>query len=477
MKKVDRGITMINQTQVEAMGILTNVLCQVGVTTLIAKFLIFAILIDRDSPIVVGRGFLRTIDGIINTPERLFSTFDGFCHQTFRAARSGVMRNAENNSDDEEDYHIKRNNPKSTLVLPQNRRIFPCFPGSTPHFREEHTTEKPNRHDPKTQDNMKPWKRYCFHKFITNFCYGKDVTEMQSLEIDDMLRIRLRESGKNEEIFTSVAWIRASNINELIYAELCHEFYSTYEFDEACANDELQTKKIIRFRLGGRAHNFTVCSKFVSKNDSYDKIQKNDIWLLSMFDARHRHGYVNVAWVIARWMKKKGAGTQRESQICCVQFISKLARKYNVLTEDMVRSLSALIYCRDLDTTTLRDLIDSDGKLIPDDPQLDGDTPGGNRADRVYTVISLGQKINKSKKTGAEGMCSKEKKVIVTIYKSDMVNGKAKMVEDIGAVETKRHRGVVIRDDGFNNVGGKEEVVSKRGVGSRKMEGTRKGGV
>ncbi|GJT37432.1 integrase, catalytic region, zinc finger, CCHC-type containing protein [Tanacetum coccineum] len=109
MKKVDRGITMINHTQAEAMGILTNVLCQVGVTTLIAKFLILDILIDRDSPIVVGRGFLRTIGGIVNTPERLFSTFDGFCHQTFRAARSDVMRNAESDSDDEEDYQIKRN--------------------------------------------------------------------------------------------------------------------------------------------------------------------------------------------------------------------------------------------------------------------------------------------------------------------------------------------------------------------------------
>nr|GEV12700.1 hypothetical protein [Tanacetum cinerariifolium] len=73
MKKVDRGITMINHTQAEAMGILTNVLCQVGVTTLIAKFLILDILIDRDLPIVVGRGFLQ-ID-----------------------------------SDDEEDYQIKRN--------------------------------------------------------------------------------------------------------------------------------------------------------------------------------------------------------------------------------------------------------------------------------------------------------------------------------------------------------------------------------
>ncbi|GJW52071.1 hypothetical protein Tco_0093422 [Tanacetum coccineum] len=109
MKKVDIGITMINHTQAEAMGILTNVLCQVGVTTLIAKFLILDIMIDRDSPIVIGRGLLRMIGGIVNTPERLFLTFDGFCHQTFRASRSDVIRNTESDSDDEEDYQIKRN--------------------------------------------------------------------------------------------------------------------------------------------------------------------------------------------------------------------------------------------------------------------------------------------------------------------------------------------------------------------------------
>ncbi|GKD92510.1 hypothetical protein Tco_1372347, partial [Tanacetum coccineum] len=51
------------------------------------------------------------------------------------------------------------------------------------------------------------------------------------------------------------------------------------------------------------------------------------------------------------------------------QLISKIARKCKVLTEDVVRSLSAPIYCRDLDTITLRDLIDSEGKLILEDPQ------------------------------------------------------------------------------------------------------------
>ncbi|GJT11637.1 hypothetical protein Tco_0858679 [Tanacetum coccineum] len=220
-------------------------------------------------------------------------------------------------------------------------------------------------------------------------------------EIDDMLRIRLLTARLDKEIFTYVAWIRAFNINEPIYAELCHEFYSTYEFDEVCADDELQTKKIIKFRLDGRAHSLTLLEfarrlglyqaveleeegfniyferglhsdEHFNAQDywttGYDKVQKNDLWLLSMFDSRHQNGYANVAWLIARWMKRKGAGTQKESQICYRQFISKIARKCRVLTEDVVRSLSGLIYCRD-DTTTLRDLINFEGKLIPEDPQ------------------------------------------------------------------------------------------------------------
>ncbi|GKD04225.1 hypothetical protein Tco_1179199 [Tanacetum coccineum] len=74
MKKVNKGITMIDHTQAEAMGKLYNVLCQVGVTTIIAKFLILDIPIDHDAPIVVGRGFLRTMGSLLNTSERIFST-------------------------------------------------------------------------------------------------------------------------------------------------------------------------------------------------------------------------------------------------------------------------------------------------------------------------------------------------------------------------------------------------------------------
>ncbi|GJV56479.1 ribonuclease H-like domain-containing protein [Tanacetum coccineum] len=408
MKKVDRGIIIINHTQVEAMEILTNVLYQVGVTTLIAKFLILDIPIDRDSPIVVGRGFLRTIGGIINTPERLFSTFDGFCHKTFRAARSDVMRNVESDSDDEEDYQIQRNKFGAPIYGPKPAPYLNCNDPAERSLAIQTTmgthddeagssrSKRSRQHEtmeevllPQVHHEFLLWEgcnrdaksRYNTRlaQLLPRHIYSPCVVNWAVLnrmgcdgEIDDMLRIRLRKAGSDEEIFTLVAWIRAFNINEPIYTELCHEFYSTYKFDEVCADDELKTKKIIKFRLGGHAHRglhsdehfnaqdywlsisreenlglsrshtstiwkpiLRVIHKMITyglcqRTTGYDKVQKNDLWLLSMFDARHQNG---------------------------------------VLTEDVVRSLSARIYCRDLDTTTLRDLIDFEGKLIPKDPQ------------------------------------------------------------------------------------------------------------
>ncbi|GJR19480.1 hypothetical protein Tco_0968007 [Tanacetum coccineum] len=476
MKKVDRGITMINQTQEKVMRILTNVLCQVGVTTLIATFLILDIPIDRDAPIVIRQGFLSLIEGIVNTSERLFSTFDGFCHQTFRVARSDVLRTAESDSDDKEEYKIKRNKfgapiygPKPALYLDRTNSedqssAIQTTTGTHDDEAGSSRSKCPRQHEtveevllPQVHHEFLLWdgcsreakSRYNtrLSQLLPKHIYSPCVVNWDVLnrmgcdgEIDNMLRIKVRKAESNEEIFTYVAWIRALNINKPIYAELCHEFYSTYEFDEVYADDDLQTKKIIKFRLGGRAHSLTllefgrrlglyhaveldeegfnvyfegglrsdehfnaqeywlsisreenlglfrshtstikypvlrVIHKMITyglchKTIGYDKIQKNDLWLLSMFDARNQNGYANVAWLIARWMKRKGGGTKKESQICCGQFISRIARKTRVLTDDVIRSLSAPIYCRDLNTTTLRELIDSEGRLIPEDPQ------------------------------------------------------------------------------------------------------------
>nr|GEW73112.1 hypothetical protein [Tanacetum cinerariifolium] len=243
---VNKGIKMINHTQAEAMGILMNVLCQVGVTTLIAKFLILDIPIDQDTPIVVGRGFLYTMGGIVNTPERLFLTFDEICHQTFHAARSNVLRTVKSDSDEEEEYEIKRNK------------------------------------------------------------FGAPIMRCGE-EIDEMLRIRLREAGSNEEIFTSVT-------------------------------------------------------------------------------------YANVAWLIASCIKRKGAGTQKESQICCRQIITKLARNVRVLSDEVIRSLSAPVYCRDLNMTTLTELIDSKGWVVwrYGGSRLRGRLIGGNnRGTKNFRPVSV----------------------------------------------------------------------------------------
>ncbi|GJU34575.1 hypothetical protein Tco_1182929 [Tanacetum coccineum] len=205
-------------------------------------------------------------------------------------------------------------------------------------------------------------------------------------EIEEMLEIKLVEMDGDQEIFSSKAWRRAFDINDPIYAELCHEFYSTYEFKELVLDDELWSNKLIKFRLEGKDHSLTllqfskhlglyfneeiyeeefeiyflgglrsdehfnarkywlsisreedlhlsrghastikkpilrVLQKMISyglcqRTNGHDKVQKNDLWLLSMFEAKNHDGYTNVAWVIAKWMKKKGAGSQREHDL------------------------------------------------------------------------------------------------------------------------------------------------------------------
>ncbi|GKA50608.1 hypothetical protein Tco_0743681 [Tanacetum coccineum] len=346
----------------------------VGVTTLIAKFLILDISIDRDSPIVVSHGFLRTIRAIVNTHERLFSTFDGFCHQNFHAARSNSMRNSESNSDDEEDYQIKRNKYGALIYGPKPAPYLNCndpderslaiqtsigtliTKARIPKKKKQQTM---GTNDDEARSSRSKRSRHETVEEVLLPQVHHEFLLWEGCNRDAKSRIRVRKAESDEVIFTLVAWIRAFNINEPIYAELCHEFYSTFEFDEVCADDELQTKKIIKFRFGGCAHSLTLL-EFARRLGMYQAVELEEDGFNVYFEG---------AWVIARWMKRKGARTQKESQICCGQFISKLARKCRVLSEDVVRSLSAPIYCRDLDTTTLRDLIKSDGKLILEDPQ------------------------------------------------------------------------------------------------------------
>nr|GEV12283.1 reverse transcriptase domain-containing protein [Tanacetum cinerariifolium] len=311
MKKVDRGIMMINNTQAEAMRILINVLCQVGVTTVIDKFLILDILIDNDSLIL----------------------------QTFHAARSDVIRNAKSNSDDNEDYQIKRNKLGAPIYGPKPAPYLNCNDSAKQLLAMETTMRT--------------------HNDEAGSSRSKCPRQQETMEkIDDMLRIRLREAGSDEEIFTLVAWIRAFNINEPIYVELCHEVYTTYEFVEVCVDDELQTKMIIKFRLGGRAHSLTLL-EFACSDEHFNA---QDYWLSISREE-------DLGLSRSRTSTIKNLILKVIHKMITYSLCQRTTGKCKELTEDVVRSLSAPIYYGDLDTITLRDLIDSDGKLIPKDPQ------------------------------------------------------------------------------------------------------------
>nr|GEZ42333.1 hypothetical protein [Tanacetum cinerariifolium] len=75
-----------------------------------------------------------------------------------------------------------------------------------------------------------------------------------------------------------------------------------------------------------------------------------------------------MAWLMAKWLKRKGVGSHKDSMICYRQLIIKIAKKMRLLTDEVLNSLSALNYCRALDTTTLRELIDYECMFIPEDP-------------------------------------------------------------------------------------------------------------
>nr|GEZ37774.1 zf-CCHC domain-containing protein/DUF4219 domain-containing protein/UBN2 domain-containing protein [Tanacetum cinerariifolium] len=133
------------------------------------------------------------------------------------------------------------------------------------------------------------------------------------------------------------------------------------------ANEECEICQDLRrpiLRVLQKMITYGVCQRATG----YDKMQKNKLRLMSMLEAKHQNGYVNVAWLMAKWLKRKGVKSQRDSMICDGQFITRIAKRMVLLIDEVLNSLSASTYCRALDATTLRELFDSKGRLIAEDP-------------------------------------------------------------------------------------------------------------
>nr|GEW06626.1 hypothetical protein [Tanacetum cinerariifolium] len=76
-KPIEIKIKKLDHSKAKPIGILRDVLCQVGVTIILSRFLILDISVDKDLTIVVGRRFLYTCGGIMNTIKGTNSTFNG----------------------------------------------------------------------------------------------------------------------------------------------------------------------------------------------------------------------------------------------------------------------------------------------------------------------------------------------------------------------------------------------------------------
>ncbi|GJX13262.1 hypothetical protein Tco_0205020 [Tanacetum coccineum] len=148
----------------------------------------------------------------------------------------------------------------------------------------------------------------------------------------------------------------------LLWEELCHEFYSTYEFDEVCADDELQTKKIIKFRLGGRTHSLTLL-EFAHRLGLYHAEDLDE----EGFDVYFQGGLCSDDHFNAQeyWLsisRKENLSLSR-SHVSNIRS-SALREIHKIITYCLCQRTTG-----DLDTTTLRELIDSEGRLIPKDLQ------------------------------------------------------------------------------------------------------------
>ncbi|GKD90411.1 hypothetical protein Tco_1365918 [Tanacetum coccineum] len=119
---------MLNHSKAEPIGALKDIMCQVGATTIIAKFLILDMSVDRDARILVGRGFKYTCGSILNTRDSITSTFDGVGHQTFHAAKTSL--NTKESDSDDEDYDNQRNSFRAPMYRPKPAKYLNYYKGN-----------------------------------------------------------------------------------------------------------------------------------------------------------------------------------------------------------------------------------------------------------------------------------------------------------------------------------------------------------
>ncbi|GJY87330.1 hypothetical protein Tco_0501958 [Tanacetum coccineum] len=232
---------MLDYSKAEPIGRLLDVLCQVGVTTILANFMLLDVPVDRDMPIIVGRSFFYACGVIMNTMKGKMSTFDGFVYQQYDVVK--VRSNhEESDSDDDEEYYMKRNEMGKPFYGPNRAKYLNC--------------DDPMDRALALQDAINP-----FRKTVGTHDDEIDSSRPKRTRVTKIFEEAMLGRVHHEFLMWGTcnrAVKSAFDINEPVYTELFHEFYSTYDFDEEVTDEKLITKKLIKFWLGGRGHSLSL---------------------------------------------------------------------------------------------------------------------------------------------------------------------------------------------------------------------------
>nr|GEY85648.1 hypothetical protein [Tanacetum cinerariifolium] len=120
--------------------------------------------------------------------------------------------------------------------------------------------------------------------------------------------IKIEYMDEDRDVFLDRSWENVFSNGEKVYREWFLEFYSTIIGQPTTIKKKLVD---IRYPLLHIMHKILV-GAFTHRSSSRDKVQKFDLWLLSLLDEGNN---ANVAWILAEYHSKKSSEYKRESEI------------------------------------------------------------------------------------------------------------------------------------------------------------------
>nr|GEV05424.1 hypothetical protein [Tanacetum cinerariifolium] len=279
VKPMSKKITMMYHSKADQMRILKDVICQVGVTTILARFLILDILVDKDMPIVMGRSFLYSYGGIINTIKCTTLTFNSVCHQKIYVA--AVRNNHEESDEDKKEYIVKRDRNGKPIYGPKFAKYL-------------------NFDDPIDPLQHNEWLPSYSDYFI------------KKGDGDGKWHAKVRIIDPYGNVYDKGYQTKATN----------RKLSKFYKLNDIMSPDWFSKMEEI---IG-----------IIKRSESYSQSVAKDDHL----------------WVVSKNN----------------EFITRMAKRMGLLTDEVLNGLSALTFCKALDATTLIEMINSNGRLIAEDP-------------------------------------------------------------------------------------------------------------